>query len=177
VALRILFTFIVSRLLGIPLLTLAGGIFVVVLAIRLPAQGSENNKVDAQPTLLKAVLAIIAADVFMSLDNVLALAAASKGSLWLIVFGLLTSAPLVVFGAHVLSSLMNRFPILVWGGAMVLGWAGGELIAADPAWTALGPSWRPTQPLFGALASTAVLAWALVIARRNDRPGFVGKSE
>jgi YjbE family integral membrane protein len=168
IALRIAFTLIVNRLLGVPLLTLAGGVFVVVLAAKLPTQAPDTTEVDAHRTLMGAILSIIAADAIMSLDNVLALAAAANGSVWLIVFGLLLSAPLVMFGAGLLTKLMDRFPILVWAGAAVLGWAGGELIAADSAWLALAPKMQPPAQFVGAVASATALLSAYLLARRNS---------
>ncbi|WP_296712548.1 hypothetical protein [Rhodoblastus sp.] len=86
----------------------------------------------------------------------------------LIVFGLLLSAPLVMFGARFLASLMLRFPILIWAGAVVLGWAGGELIAGDPVWSRLGLMAGPPEQLIGAIASAIVLCVAIVASRRGD---------
>ena len=79
------------------------------------------------------VVSVAIADVVMSLDNVLAIAAAAGGQMWLIILGLIISIPLVVFGATLILSLLNRFPILVWAGAALLGWVAGELIATEPA--------------------------------------------
>ena len=138
VGLRILFTVFAVQLLDIPLLKLVGGLFVIVLAVKLPSQNAAAPQIDAKRTLFGAVRAIVAADAVMSLDNVLALAAAANGSTRLIVFGLLLSAPLIMFGARFMAAPMERFPLLIWAGAVVLGWAGGELIAGDPVWTRLG---------------------------------------
>jgi predicted tellurium resistance membrane protein TerC len=118
---------------------------------------------------MRAVMSIIAADAFMSLDNVLALAAAAKGAWRLIVFGLLLSAPLVMFGAGLLSNLITRFPLLVWAGAAILGWAGGELIAADPAWSFVAPNSRPAEFLLGTIGGAGVLLSALVLTRRTGK--------
>jgi YjbE family integral membrane protein len=169
VALRIAFTLVTTRLLGVPLLTLAGGLFVVVLAAKLPNNRTDPVEVDAHRTLMSAVFSIVAADAVMSLDNVLALAAAAKGSVRLIVFGLLLSAPIVMFGASILATVMSRLPILIWVGAMILGWAGGVLIAGDSGWSLLPPTFKPPESLAGALGSATVLLAAFISARRSPK--------
>jgi YjbE family integral membrane protein len=167
VGLRIIFTLGVEQFLDLPLLKLVGGLFVVALAIKLPNQGSDSHEIEAKQTLLGAVRAIIVADAIMSLDNVLALAAAANGSSRLIVFGLLLSAPLVMFGARFLASLMERFPILIWAGAVVLGWAGGELIAGDAIWPRLGLAAEPHAQLIAAIGGAIVLCAALLANRAS----------
>jgi len=156
-------------ILFVPFLTLFGGLFVVVLAAKLPNQRADSIEVDAQRNLISAVFSIISADAIMSIDNVLALTAAAKGSVRLIIFGLLLSAPLVMFGANILSGLMSRFPIMLWVGAMILGWAGGELIAGDPEWSRLTTSFQPPEALVGAVGSGAVLLFAFISARRGSK--------
>jgi YjbE family integral membrane protein len=166
VGLRILFTVFAVKLLDIPLLKLGGGLFVIFLAVKLPSQHATAPHIDAKRTLFSAVRAIIVADAVMSLDNVLALAAAANGSTRLIVFGLLLSAPLIMFGARFMAALMERFPLLIWAGAVVLGWAGGELIAGDPVWTRLGLTTLPPEQVFGAIGGVLVLLAALATSRR-----------
>jgi YjbE family integral membrane protein len=165
VALRIAFTFAIGGLLGVPGLRIAGGLFVIFLAVKLPGQASQPPEIEAKPSLLGAVRAIIVADAVMSMDNVLALAAAAKGSMPLIVFGLLLSAPLVMFGARFLSALMERFPILVWTGAVVLGWAGGELVSGDPIWLRAGFSMAPAEQWIGAVGAAFVLGAGFLSTR------------
>lgn len=167
VGLRILFTVFALQLLDLPLLKLVGGLFVIVLAVKLPSQDTAAPQIDAKRTLFSAVRAIIAADAVMSLDNVLALAAAANGSTRLIVFGLLLSAPLIMFGARFMAALMERFPLLIWTGAIVLGWAGGELIAGDPVWRRLGLMATPPEQWFGAIGGVVVLFAAVVTRQRN----------
>lgn len=166
VGLRIIFTVFAVQLLEIPLLKLVGGLFVIVLAVNLPSQDTSAPKIDARRTLFSAVRAIIAADAVMSLDNVLALAAAANGSTRLIVFGLLLSAPLIMFGARFMAAMMERFPLSIWAGAVVLGWAGGELIASDPIWPRLGVMAMPPEPFFGAIGGVVVLFAAFATSRR-----------
>ncbi len=120
VALRIGFTLAIVQLLHVPLLKTAGALLLLYVAIRLPHGDHDREDVEAKPNLLGAVMSIIVADAVMSLDNVLAIAAAAHGSMQLIVFGLALSAPLVMFGAGVLLKLLDRFPLLIWAGAGVL---------------------------------------------------------
>jgi len=172
VALRIVFTLAIGQLLDVVLLKIAGGLFVIWLAITLPDQSNAELKVDAQQTLFAAVRSIIVADAVMSLDNVLSVAAAANGSQRLIVFGLLLSAPLVMFGARFLSALMERFPILIIMGAVILGWAGGELIAGDPIWARLGMLSHLPASISGGVGSTIVIIVLLAMAasrRIKDR--------
>jgi YjbE family integral membrane protein len=161
VALRIAFTLVVVNLLGVPYLRIFGGLLVILIAIKLPFEEAGGVEIDAKKTLFSAVASITAADAVMSLDNVFAIAAAAHGSMSLIVFGLALSAPLVMFGAGFLMSLVERFPVLVWGGAAVLGWAGGELIAGDAFWARNGLSTQLHEGLIGAAGCAFVL---LVIA-------------
>lgn len=131
--LRIAFTFIAARLLHTPFLKLAGGLLILWIAVKLLAENEDADPKHRQAhTLFHAIWIITVADVTMSLDNVLAVAGASKGSAILLWFGLGLSIPLVVFASALLSQLMERFPIIVVAGAAVLGKVGAEMIAGDP---------------------------------------------
>lgn len=152
VGLRILFAVVVSYLLNIPFLKVVGALLLFWIAIKL-AKGEEESHSDiaASDNLWKAVRTIAIADAVMSLDNVLAIAAAARGHFELFVFGLLLTIPLIIFGANMLSKVLERFPILVWFGAGLLGWIAGEMLVSDIAvlqWfqTAL-PSWVVTVPV------------------------------
>jgi YjbE family integral membrane protein len=160
IALRFVFTLGVAQLLNVPFLTLAGGLFVIYLAAKLPQQDSHPPQVAANRTLLKAIVAIIVADVMVSLDNALALAAAANGSTPLIVFGLLLSGPTIILSAGLLASLMTRLPVLIWIGAGILGWAGGQLIVRDPALKDFALTLPLSETWIGAFCSAAVLLWA-----------------
>jgi YjbE family integral membrane protein len=131
VALRVLFTLAVVQLMAIPLLKTFGAVLLLVVAVKLLIVESEHSDVKAKPNLMGAVVSIITADAVMSLDNVLAIAAAAKGSTALIVFGLALSVPIVMFGAGALLKLLERLPILVWAGAGLLGWVAGDMAAGD----------------------------------------------
>jgi YjbE family integral membrane protein len=132
IALRILFTLLIVQLLGIPVVKLAGAILLIVIAINLVTEDHSQQNVPTRATIWGAVLTITLADAIMSLDNVLAIAGAARGNLLLIVFGLLISIPLVVFGAGLVMRLITRFPVIAWAGAALLGWVAGHMMTEDP---------------------------------------------
>lgn len=139
VILRIIFTVVVLYLISdIPWLKLVGGLLLLWIAIKLvKGEDGDGDGVASGTSLFEAVKIVTIADIVMSLDNVLAIAAAAQGApeaqrLWLIIFGLAISIPLVVAGSTLITSLLTRFPILVWAGAGLLGWVAGELIATEP---------------------------------------------
>jgi YjbE family integral membrane protein len=162
VALRIGFTLAIVQLLHVPLLKTAGALLLLYVAIKLPHGDHERNDVEAKPNLWGAVMSIIVADAVMSLDNVLAIAAAAHGSMRLIVFGLALSAPLVMFGAGVLLKLLDRFPLLIWAGAGVLGWVAGGMAATDPFWTRFH---LPLETPLSAAGAVVVLAGAMALRK------------
>lgn len=133
VALRILFAIVIAYLLELPLLKLAGGVLLLWIALRLILDDSTaHGDVAAAPTLWRAIWTIAMADAVMSLDNVVAISAASHGNVWLFVFGLILSIPLIVMGATLIMTVLARFPILIWAGAALLGWVAGGMISTDP---------------------------------------------
>jgi YjbE family integral membrane protein len=133
VLLRVLFTLVVQQVLDIDFLKLVGGLLLFWIAVKLliSEEGSEEAIKSGQ-TLWEAVRIIALADIVMSLDNMLAIAAAAHGDPTLIIFGLIVSIPLVVGGATLITNLLTRYPVLVWAGAALLGWIAGELIATEP---------------------------------------------
>jgi YjbE family integral membrane protein len=142
VLLRIIFVGIVTEIMDFPLLKLVGGILLLWIAIKLvlPAEPHDDGKIEGADNLWRAVKIVAVADVVMSLDNVIAIAAAAKGNWLLIVFGLTVGIPLIVASSAVLVALLERYQILVWGGAALLGWIAGEIIFEDPAFARwLGP--------------------------------------
>jgi YjbE family integral membrane protein len=132
VVLRILFAAVIVQLLALPYVHIVGGVLLLWIAVQLALDEHAKHKVKSRTTLLGAVATIVIADGVMSLDNVVAIAGASRGSLELMIFGLLLSVPLIVFGSTLLLKLLDRFPIIAWGGAALLGWIAGEMIAAEP---------------------------------------------
>lgn len=134
IVLRIIFTVLVNQLLGIPYLKLIGGLLLFWIAVKLVIhEDASEDSVSSGSNLWEAVKIVAIADVVMSLDNVLAIAAAAGGDMNLIIFGLIISIPLVIGGATLITSLLTRYPILVWAGAALLGWVAGELLATEPA--------------------------------------------
>jgi len=133
VILRVIFTLLVVQLMNIPYLKAFGSLLLLAVAVKLLIDETEHSDVKAKPNLMGAVTSIIMADAVMSLDNVLAIAAAAGGSTSLIIFGLALSVPIVMFGAGLLLQVLERFPALVWAGAGLLGWVSGEMAAGDPA--------------------------------------------
>ena len=133
VLLRILFTIIIQQLLDVPWLKLIGGLVLLWIAVKLLlGEEASEDSVKSGASVWEAVKIVAIADIVMSLDNVLAIAAAAGGNTNLIVLGLVISIPLVVFGATLLTWMLDRLPILVWAGAALLGWVAGELLATEP---------------------------------------------
>jgi YjbE family integral membrane protein len=132
VVLLIAFTGIVATLMSLPFLKLVGGIALLVIAAKLLVPEDENDEIAAGTTLWHAVRIVVIADIIMSLDNVIAVAAAANGQLSLLVLGLAISIPMIIAGAALIMMILDRFPILVWLGAMLLGWIAGDVIASDP---------------------------------------------
>jgi len=134
VVLRIVFTVVIAQLMLLPYLKIAGGLALFYIAAKLLVPEDEDqNEVEAVEHLWRAVRIVAVADIVMSLDNVIAIAAAAQGNFALILIGLAISIPLIVAGAALIMTLLERFPILVWAGAALLGWIVGEVIATDPA--------------------------------------------
>ena len=135
VALRLTFIAIISQLLRIPFLQAVGGVVLIWIAVKLVRQdaggGEGGHRVRQGTTLREAVWIIIVADVIMSLDNVLAVAAAAHGDMLLVFFGVGLSIPIVIWGSGILARLMGRFPWIVLLGGSVLGWVSGEMILKD----------------------------------------------
>ena len=132
VVLRILFTGVVASLMLLPYLKIVGVLLFYVAAKLLVPDDSDRNETEAVQHLWRAVRIVALADIIMSLDNVIAIAAAADGRFALLAIGLALSIPLIVAGAALIMSLLDRFPILVWAGAALLGWIVGEVIATDP---------------------------------------------
>ena len=167
VALRIVFTVAVVTLLNVPYLKLIGGILLLWIGVKLIIDESDETSISESDTVWNAVRTIALADMVMSLDNVIAIAAAARGSVALIVFGLVLSVPLIVFGATLIIRLLHRFPLLVWAGAGLLGWVAGGLIVTDPGWSAAvnGQSLLVDETLAGLAGAGIVVAVAWSVRR------------
>lgn len=148
VLLRVLFTLVVAQAMEYPFLKLAGGVLLLWVAVKLvvPDADGGEGKVAAADNLWRAVRIVAIADIVMSLDNVIAIAAAADTAAMrvdmahavtikttLIIFGLATSVPLIVAGSALLMAVLERFPILVWAGGGLLGWVAGDIMVKDDA--------------------------------------------
>jgi YjbE family integral membrane protein len=134
IVLRVVLTFFAMSLLVNPYLKLIGGALLLWIGVKLIAEEEDGeHKVKASDRLLAAVWTIIIADLVMSLDNVMAVAAAAKGSVPLIIFGLIISIPIVVLGSQIIMRIIERFPVLVWAGGGLLGYIAGDMAIEDPA--------------------------------------------
>jgi YjbE family integral membrane protein len=134
VVLRIGLTVVAAKLLELSYLQIVGGILLLWVGTQLLHAEDEGEDGSSEKSgLWVAIRTILIADLVMSLDNVIAVAAAAKGSMTLLVLGLAISIPLVVFGSQLMIKLMDRFPIIIWLGAGLIGWVGGETIVSDVA--------------------------------------------
>ncbi len=133
VVLRILLTIVAIQLLQLPYLKLVGSMLLLWIAVKLLLPEADDGvKVNATDNLWSAFKTILIADLVMSVDNVIGVAAVAKGSLTLLVLGLAISIPLVIFGSTLLLKIMNRYPIVITLGAALLGWVAGEMAVTDP---------------------------------------------
>jgi len=171
IVLRIVLTFFAMSLLAYPWLKLIGGALLLWIGVKLITQddGGEHE-VKASDRLMTAVWTIIVADLIMSLDNVVGVAAAAKGDGLLIVFGLVTSIPIVIIGSQIIMRLIARFPVLVLAGGGLLGYIAGEMVIEDPAlqsWIAANAA--EVVWIVPPLGFAAVVAMGLWLTRRRRR--------
>jgi len=171
IVLRIVLTFFAMSLLAYPWLKLIGGALLLWIGVKLITQddGGEHE-VKASDRLMTAVWTIIVADLIMSLDNVVGVAAAAKGDGLLIVFGLVTSIPIVIIGSQIIMRLIARFPVLVLAGGGLLGYIAGEMVIEDPAlqsWIAANAA--EVAWIVPPLGFAAVVAMGLWLTRRRRR--------
>jgi YjbE family integral membrane protein len=131
VMLRVVCTFFAAQMLKVALLKFLGGALIAWIAVKLLVQGHEDEKIKEAGNIWQAVKLIVVADIVMSLDNMLAVAGASKGNVFLLLFGLGFSIPLVVGTSALLSLLMDKYPIIIYIGAAVLGKVAGEMMITD----------------------------------------------
>jgi YjbE family integral membrane protein len=160
VVLRVALTVVAAKLLEVSYLQIVGGLLLLWIGAQLLSEEDEEEGGEpTQSTMGAAIRTILIADLVMSLDNVIGVAAAAKGSMTLLVLGLAISIPLVVFGSSMMIKLMTRFPIVVTFGACLIGWVGGETIASDVAlreFASANPWLHYTAATAGALAVLAI---------------------
>jgi YjbE family integral membrane protein len=171
IVMRIVLTIFAVALLTLPWLKLIGSLLLFWIGIKLliPEEGEEN--IEASDKLLAAIKTILIADLVMSLDNVIAVAAAAGGSYLLLILGLAISIPLVIYGATMLIKLMERWPVIITVGAGLIGWVAGEMLVADVAlkgwFTGLGITYQKDSPYVGGMSLeiiAGVIGVVIVIA-------------
>lgn len=132
IILRLLFaTLLVEALSYIPALHIIGGAVLLWIAIQLLVGDEEQETIQAKSKLLPAIVTIVMADAMMSIDNVLAVVGASQGHLEYVVVGMIVTVPLVIYGSTIFAKVINRYPIILYVGGMLLGWVGGEMMTED----------------------------------------------
>jgi YjbE family integral membrane protein len=176
VAMRIVLTVAALELLKWPWLKLVGAVLLLWIAVRLlmPEDAGEG-KVEARASLWAAIKTILIADIVMSMDNVIAVAAAAKGSLMPLILGLAISIPLVILSATMLLKVMDRFPVIILFGAGVLGWVSGDMATTDPAlvdWVDTNAAWLHwAAPVAGVACVVFAGKW-LAAGRKKKEQGM-----
>ena len=172
ITLRVAFTGIVTQMMTMPYVKLVGGVLLFWIAVKLLG-GEENGrtgKIEAVDNLWQAIRIVAIADVVMSLDNIIAVAAAARGSYALLMFGLAASIPLIMAGAALVIALLERFPVIVWAGAALLGWIAGEIIASDPLFAQhLDPTTAHGVRLVLATVGALLVLFIGILRRRTRR--------
>jgi len=144
IGLRIVLIFCALQLLALPFLKIVGGLLLLWIGMKLlQPEDPDDHQVSAGTTLAAAIKTIIVADAVMSFDNVIAVAGAAHGSIALVVFGIVVSVPIVVWGARLVLALIDRFPSVITAGGALLGWIGGGMLITDPV---VPPAWRAALP-------------------------------
>ncbi len=170
IVLRVILTFFAVYLLTLPYLKLVGAALLFWIGIGLLREEDEESHLEGHSGLAAAIKTIVMADLVMSLDNVVGVAAAAKGNVPLLVFGLVISIPLIIFGSTLILKLMDRFPIIIVLGAALLGWVAGEMAISDPSiagWVANRHALHTVVPALGAMLVVAVGKW--LASRRGPR--------
>lgn len=174
IALRILFTLIIVRLLGVPYLKIVGALALLYIAVDLVGSqgGDDEHGVKSADSLWRAIATIAVADVVMSLDNVIAIAGVAGDHFGLLVLGLVISVPMIVAGSAVILAVMDKFPLVVWAGAALLGYVAGEMLVSDHALEdrfggAYVHSWETTAAITLAVIVLAV-GWLVRRVKRRE---------
>ncbi len=188
VLLRVAITFFVAQLLNISYVKLIGGLLILWIAVKLFVEGAPEDEQDRKATTIwQAIKIIVIADITMSLDNMLAVGGASHGNLFLLLFGLGLSIPFIVFTSNLLSMLMDRYPIIIYIGAAILGKVGGEMMVTDPFTVKLLPDALSTadrlhplpfflysvEAFFAAAVIIGGKAWMKITTGRGEKEAIV----
>ncbi len=173
--LLVVFAVVVSPLLAFPYVKLIGGLALIYIAIKLlMPETHEHDGVEEATHLWRVVRTVVLADIVLGLDNIIAVAAVARGNLALLVVGLAVSIPIVLAGAAIIVKLLDRFPLLVWAGAALLGWIAGDIIATDPAVqgyliAAFGESLASQAPTVAAIAGAMLVVAVGGFLRRRAK--------
>ena len=172
IGLRVILIFFALQLLAIPFLKIVGGLLLLWIGIKLLQPEEEvHDSIEGSTHLLGAIRTIIIADAVMSLDNVIAVAAAAKGDLGLVIFGILVSIPIVVWGSKFVLKLMDRLPVVITFGGALLGWIAGDMLLGDAVvkpYLEGQPGWlKYAASTAGALVVMTIGTW---LAKRAPRP-------
>lgn len=168
IVLRIVLTFFAVYLLSLPFLKLAGAGLLLWIGVSLLKEDDEEADLEGHSNLGAAIKTIIVADLVMSLDNVIGVAAAAKGNLVLLIIGLGVSIPLIIYGSTLILKLMNRFPVIITIGAALLGWVAGEMAFSDPAIGAWAESHHNLHLIPPVLCALLVIAAGKFLQGRNQ---------
>jgi YjbE family integral membrane protein len=181
IVMRIVLTLFAVALLTLPWLRIIGSLLLFWIGVKLLIPEDEDPEIAASEHMLSAIKTILIADLVMSLDNVIAVAAAAGGSVVLLILGLAISIPLVIFGATLLIKLMDRFPVIITIGGGLIGWVAGEMLVTDSALqgflSGLGLQYRGDKPFVGdislelvagAIGVVIVVAAGMWLAKRKQ---------
>lgn len=172
IVLRVVLIFFAMSLLKLPYLKLVGALLLLWIGIKLLVPENDEHDVKASDKLLGAIKTIIVADFVMSVDNVIGIAGAAQGSghpgheMPLVIFGLLVSIPIIVWGSTIVLKLMDRFPLIITAGGMLLGWIAGTLAVSDPAIGPYVPESHNTHFIAGVAGALLVLAVGTMLSKR-----------
>ena len=162
IVMRIILTLVAIQILALPYLKMIGAVLLVYIGVQLLTDGDGDEEEGAHKEVRHgmgaAIRTILIADLVMSLDNVIAVAAAAKGNTMLLIVGLAVSVPLIIFGSTLLMKVMDRFPFIITFGAALLGFLAGEMLVSDPAINHWFTSIPHAELIFGALGAVLVVA-------------------
>ena len=172
IVMRIILTLVAIQLLALPYLKMIGAVLLVYIGVQLLTDGdgdeAEGAHKEVRHGMGAAIRTILIADLVMSLDNVIAVAAAAKGNTMLLIIGLAVSVPLIIFGSTLLMKVMDRFPFIITFGAALLGFLAGEMLVSDPAIAHWFTSMPHAALIFGALGAVLVVALGRYLVSRGN---------
>jgi YjbE family integral membrane protein len=171
IVMRIILTLVAVQLLQFPYLKIVGGLLLIYIGVQLLSEGDDDGEEGphkgSKDGMGAAIRTILIADLVMSLDNVIAVAAAAKGNNTLLILGLAISIPLIIFGSTLLMKVMDRFPIIITMGAALLGFLAGEMFVTDPATKAFFEAMPDAHMWASAICAVIVVVIGTWLAKRN----------